>query len=423
MKFISTRNSTPSFSLDMALLAGLAPDGGLFVPETLPQINRADFNPAMPFAAFASQLLHPFFASSQLENALPAICERAFNFTIPLTQVDASTWELELFHGPTLSFKDVGARFLAECLSLLSNQKPITLLVATSGDTGSAVAAAFYQKPGVTAVILYPEGQISKRQAHQINCWGENILSLAVKGSFDDCQHLVKSAFADPNWKDMGLCTANSVNIGRLLPQMSYYAYTSLQFYLAHQQPAGFIIPTGNLGNATAAYWAKAMGFPIREIVLATNANQVISDYLVTGDFKPRASINTLANAMDVGKPSNFERLQYLFPSWPHFKQEANTFSVSDEAIKETIKENYKIHQRFICPHTATAYNTRKQLSSEPWINVATAHPCKFDDIIKPLLNQVPPIPLAMEKLLARPCHERVVENDLNAIKRMKMMH
>lgn len=332
--------------------------------------------------------------------------------------MNETDYVLELFHGPTLSFKDIGARFLAECLDVL--EKKITIMVATSGDTGSAVAGAFYQKKNINVIILYPKGKISTRQEHQITCWGDNVLALAVEGTFDDCQRLVKTAFLDPWWQThLHVSSANSINIGRLLPQMTYFAYHSFQFYREYNAMPGFIIPTGNLGHATAAYWAKLMGFPIREIVLATNANQPIADYLKTGEFKPRESVATLANAMDVGNPSNFERLTYLYPHWEFFKKQVKLVSASDTDIKKMIKEIYQEYGRIICPHTATAFFARHAFADEPWIMVATADPCKFEEVIEPLIGQSIPLPMQMEVMLRKPSVIKVVKPKLSEIQKM----
>jgi threonine synthase len=324
---------------------------------------------------------------------------------------------LELFHGPTCSFKDFGARFLAECLNDATHCKK-TILVATSGDTGSAVASAFYRKINYKVIILYPEGQISAKQEQQMTCWDDNIFSFAVKGSFDQCQQLVKLAFQDPDCQSTAeLSSANSINIGRLLPQMVYYAYSSLQFYQNNKLKAGFIIPSGNLGNATADYWAKAMGFPIREIVLATNSNRVISDYLNSGYYQSRPSIETLANAMDVGNPSNFERLSQLFGSFDRFKENVTAVSVNDEAIRQTIYHSYKQYHYICCPHTATAFHVRNQLDNQPWIVVATADPCKFDELIEPIINTKIPVAPQLQQLSDRPNKRLRVEASIDAIR------
>jgi len=418
MRFISTRNSNIHKTLSEAIQLGLAEDGGLFVPELFPTLDLNTFTVDLSFPDFAEQLLKPFFQEDILEKELPMICKNAFSFPVPLTKVNVDTFLLELFHGPTSSFKDFGARFLAECLEILSAQHKTTILVATSGDTGSAVASAFYRKANIQVIILYPKGKISERQEHQIACWDTNVVALAVDGSFDDCQRMVKQAFQDVWWrKHLHLSSANSINIARLLPQMTYYAYTSVHFYHQYKTEPGFIIPSGNLGHATAAYWAKKLGFPIREIFLATNANKVVPDYLASGDFNPRPSVATLANAMDVGNPSNFERLQDFFPTFDSFKKNVTAISVTDAEIKKTIQEYYEKYKIMICPHTATGCYMRKQLSDQPWIIAATADPAKFDDIIESTIHQTAPVSAQLQVLLDKFVHIFEIENKLDAIK------
>lgn len=416
MNYISTRDQSVSLTLSAAIQQGLAKDGGLFVPERMPAIDYAHFLADMSYSEFAHKLLEVFFKTDKLAESLPTICQRTFDFPVPLKQLNDNTFALELFHGPTSSFKDFGARFLAECLGATADCKK-TILVATSGDTGSAVASAFYRKKHYRVIILYPDGQISAKQERQITCWDDNIFAFAVNGNFDQCQHLVKSAFANPYWQSLGIGSANSINIGRLLPQLTWYAYTSLQFYKKFTHKPGFIIPSGNLGNATAAFWAKAMGFPIREIVLATNANKVIPEYLHSGLYQPAPGITTFANAMDVGNPSNIERLNHLFPSFNHFKDNVSAVSVTDEEIKQTIKNIYEQYNYIICPHTATAFHVRQQLDKQAWIIAATADACKFDELIEPLINTKVPIAPQLQQLLDRPNKITRVAASLDAIK------
>ncbi|MEE9452570.1 MAG: threonine synthase, partial [Gammaproteobacteria bacterium] len=408
-----TRNDKSKTTLSQAILSGLADDGGLFIPSTFPKINASEFDASEPFAAFAQRLLAPYFDNDPLSNHLAAHCQQAFNFPVPLKALTENTFIMELFHGPTLSFKDFGARFLGECLNQLATDKKITILVATSGDTGSAVASALYQKPNINVVILYPKGKVSPSQEHQLTCWDDNVLALKVKGNFDDCQHIVKALFAQG---DNQFSSANSINIGRLLPQMSYYAYCSTQIFQQQGIKPGFIVPSGNLGNVTAAFWAKTMGFPIGDIVLATNANQVLSDYLKTGDYQPRASIATLANAMDVGKPSNFERLQHLYRDFDEFKAHISAFSIGDDAIKRAIADCYQNTGKIICPHTATAYAVRQQLPDQPWVIAATAHPCKFASIIEPIIGRPVPMAAQLKDLLSRDTHAIEVAADVDQV-------
>ena len=418
MNFISTRNPEIVRTLSAAIQEGLAADGGLFVPESMPMIDSNSFPPDLTYPMFASRLLAHFFNTDSLASKLDALCEQAFNFPIPLKQLDSNLFVLELFHGPTSSFKDIGARFLAECLNETADCHK-TIMVATSGDTGSAVASAFHRKENYRAVILYPDGQVSAKQEHQMTCWDENIFAFAVDGTFDQCQKLVKSAFFDPEWQKAGeLSSANSINIGRLLPQMTYYAYSSMEFYRKYGISPGYIIPSGNLGNATAAYWAKAMGFPIREIVLATNANRVLTDYLNSAHYQAQPSITTIANAMDVGDPSNLERLNHVFNTFENFKKHVNAISVTDDAIRKTIIHIYKQYQYISCPHTATAFHAHSQLDKQPWIVIATADPCKFDETIEPLINSKIPLAPQLKQILDMPNKIRRVCANLGAIKK-----
>lgn len=416
MQFHSTLNPLPQLDFITAMETGLASDGGLFVPKTFPQLALAEFSTSLSYPQFANKLLQHFI-SAPLQDELTNICQQAFNFPIPLQQMNANTWLLELFHGPTLSFKDVGARFIAECMQRIPTTKPITILVATSGDTGSAVAAAFADKPAIRVIVLFPQGKISQRQQQQITCWQNNVLAIAVKGDFDDCQRMVKAAFTNAWWQDsFKLSTANSINIARLLPQMVYYAYNSVHFQDQHDVAPGFIIPSGNLGNVTAAYWAKTMGFPIREITIATNANRPLTQYLATGEFKALPTEITLANAMDVGNPSNFARLHYLFPDFAQFKSQVSAIRIDDTQITQAIQQAYQREQALLCPHTATAYFARQSLSQQPWIIAATAHPCKFENVLEPIIGAaVPPTP-ELQALLNRPHQHETIVAELDAL-------
>jgi threonine synthase len=287
MKYFSTRGAGP-VSLDEALRSGIASDGGLFLPEQLPGFEVADFDAADSIVEVAAVLLKPFFSGSELESDIDEILAETFGFPIPTTDLvfgDRNASLLELYHGPTAAFKDVGAGFLAACLSRLEGDvdSPLTILVATSGDTGGAVAAAFDQRPGMRVAVLYPDSRVSERQEHQLCCWSDNVISLKVNGSFDDCQALVKEAMADQELTELHrFSSANSINIGRLLPQSTYYADASLRHFRRTGNKPGFIIPTGNLGNAFACIMAREMGLPIGPIILATNANKTIVDYFAT---------------------------------------------------------------------------------------------------------------------------------------------
>lgn len=400
MRYLSTRGGPP-VALERAIMSGTAPDGGLYVPERLPQQAASTFVTGRNLAETAGQLLAPFFAGSSLEPGLSGIAAEALNFPVPLRRLEGSTQGLsvlELFHGPTAAFKDVGARFLAATMRRIIAagqvvQPPVTIIVATSGDTGGAVAAAYHRQPGIRVVVLFPEGRVSARQQHQLTCWGDNIISLAVRGEFDDCQRLAKECFADAGVnRQHQLSSANSINVGRLLPQAAYYAQASLEHYQATGDLTSFIIPTGNLGNGFACVWARQMGMPIDRIVLATNANTTIPDFLATGQWLPRTSVATLASAMDVGNPSNMERLRFLCGDVAGLRAAVSATTVSDADIRAAIIDEYRRHGLPWCPHTATAFHVYRQLSETErrerhWAVVATAHAAKFDTIVEPLLG------------------------------------
>ncbi|MEX2125140.1 MAG: threonine synthase [Woeseia sp.] len=413
MKFTSTRNRQSS-SLDAALVSGIAPDGGLFVPERLPKFSSDDFGDASSVVDVAKVLLTPFFDGSTLEPDLEAIIGETFSFPIPLTELPVAAGHahlLELFHGPTAAFKDVGAGFLAACLSRLQTgeTKPLTILVATSGDTGGAVAAAFNARPDIRVVVLFPDGRVSERQARQLTCWGDNVLSLAVQGTFDDCQALVKEAMADPDLSSRHrFSSANSINVGRLLPQCTYYAYASLARYRETGRKPSFIVPTGNLGNGLALILARQMGLPVGDVILATNANRVIADFLDSGEWLPRDGIPTLASAMDVGNPSNMERLRTMFGDAAALHRIMRVISVTDEQIEQQIREGHSEFGFALCPHTATAGYVYRRLDNEErrmkdWIIVATAHPAKFEQTVEPLIGRTLPVPDSLREILGRP--------------------
>jgi threonine synthase len=412
LRYPSTRGASPAATLSEAIAAGLAPDGGLYVPEHLPQLSVEDFKRDGTLAETATTLLAPFFAGDALERELPAICKEALTFPTPLRALPhhAKTSVLELFHGPTAAFKDVGARFLAACLRRLraGNTSRLTILVATSGDTGAAVGAAFHGQLGVDVVILYPDGRVSPRQAHQLGCFGDNVQALRVQGRFDDCQRMVKAALNDSALQAQSpLSSANSISLGRLLPQMSYYAHAALTWWHAHQEALNLIVPTGNLGNALAAVWVRQMGLPIGQIRLACNANATLPDFFAGSDYAPRQAVATLANAMDVGAPSNFERLRWTFPRAEDLRGQLQAQSVDDRTICEVIAKHAREHGEVFCPHTATGMHVLDKLRAAgddlPWAVVATAHPAKFESVVEPLIGKPLEVPDALAAMLKRP--------------------
>ncbi|MFL6257535.1 MAG: threonine synthase [Pyrinomonadaceae bacterium] len=415
MKYVSTRSSSPSVGLSEAIQTGLAPDGGLYVPEHFPKFKVEDFAGLEALSGIAEKFLAPFFEDDELSVHLPDICQEAFNFNVPLVSLDESTALLELFHGPTAAFKDVGARFLAACVSRLPGRR--TVLVATSGDTGGAVAAAFSGRANVEVRILFPKGLVSPRQQKQLTCWGAGVRAFAVRGDFDDCQRVVKAAFADRDLKRArGLLSANSINLGRLLPQAAYHAAASLWYLRRHGERAGFVVPTGNLGNAVAAFWARAAGLPIREIALATNANRAVPDYFDSGAWAAHATVRTLANAMDVGNPSNIERLLQLHPDFDQLKSFARAFTVSDEELERVISGEFERHGRVFDPHTAAAVRVRELLATPHWVVVATAHPAKFESIVEPLVGREVETPPALAALLDKESLCEEIEPSLESL-------
>jgi len=424
MRFVSTRGAAPAVSLSAAITDGIAADGGLFVPEHLPKLSWSDFPRSPSLPALAELLIAPFAAGDPLGDDLAAICREAFTFSAPLVPLERARGNasvLELFHGPTCAFKDFGARFLAAALERLHGfGRTVTILVATSGDTGGAVAAAFHRRPWVEVVLLYPRGLVSPRQAQQLSCWGDNVRTFAVDGTFDDCQRTVKEAFRDPALAaSRRLSSANSINAGRLLPQMVYYAAASLAIWDRERRKANFIVPSGNLGNVTACIWAREAGLPIGDIVLATNENRAVTDFLGSGVWEPRASIATLASAMDVGNPSNLERLRNLFPH--DLERRVSAHLVTDEQIRSVIRQDASTLGYVWDPHGATAASVYHQLPADrrddPWVLVATAHPAKFNEIVEPLIGRQIPVPPALARLLSLPRIEENLEPTLDALR------
>jgi threonine synthase len=428
MRFASSRGGAPLVSLSQAMAQGLAPDGGLYVPSEMPTIDLQALPTRSSLPEIARLSLARFFTGDGLRDELGAITHAALNFPAPTTPVAAARdplFVLELYHGPTAAFKDFGARFLAECQQRLQSAafaQPLTVLVATSGDTGGAVAAAFYRRAWARVVILYPKGLVSPRQERQLTCWGENVLSLRVDGTFDKCQGLVKKAFRDPKLsRTHRFSSANSINIGRLLPQMVYYIASSLKVAASTGKKPSYIIPAGNLGNACAALWARAMGFPLARIILAHNLNRTVPDFLATGRWQPRPSIATLASAMDVGDPSNMERIRSLYPTWETMREHLSAESVDDVTIRSRIGGDFMQFGREWCPHTATAAEVYNRLSIEdkrdqPWVVVATAHPAKFNEIVEPIIGRPIAVPKSLSDLLRLREHRADMPPTLEAL-------
>ena len=442
MLFHSTRQlphgPTTTTGFAQALLKGLAPDGGLYVPQQWPVHQAAalcerialppeQYLTAAGLARIGALFLAPLVEGSELAGQLPAITAQAFSFPAPLVPLDAGghLGVLELFHGPTAAFKDFGARFLAACMSRLRTpgERVLNILVATSGDTGGAVAAAFHRLPGMEVSVLFPKGLVTPTQEHQLTCWGDNVKAFRVRGSFDDCQAMVKSAFMDAQLKQrFELSSANSINLGRLLPQAVYYAAASLKGWSEHGEPVSFVVPSGNLGNSVAALWARRLGMPIGEIVLAHNVNRTVPDLLESGSFTPRPSIPTLASAMDVGNPSNLERLCSLYPDLNELRATISADVVTDEQIRTRIRSDFGTYGQIWCPHTATAAEVYARLPAARrqqgrWVLVATAHPAKFREIVEPLIGRSVTVPASLARLFELPANAVEIAADLDALR------
>lgn len=416
MRYYSLNNRSHLLGFREATLGGQAPDKGLYYPERIPELPSGFFArlAELSDAEIAYTVIHPFVGDAIPEAALQSIVEETVNFPIPLVRINESSYALELFHGPTLAFKDIGARFMSRCLGhfVNSRQKKITVLVATSGDTGGAVANGFYGVEGVDVVILYPSGKVSSVQEKQLTTLGRNIRALEVEGSFDDCQQMVKTAFLD---KDLAgrltLTSANSINVARWLPQQFYYFFALKQW--PHEQPPVISVPSGNFGNICAGLLAHLTGLPVRYLIAACNANAVVPAFMESGTYVPRKAVPTISNAMDVGDPSNFVRILELFHhNFPELKKRLSSISVSDDQTKTTLLDVHRNYGYLLDPHGAVGYFALEHYLSryplEKGIVLETAHPVKFYDVVEPLTGTPVEIPdqisgmLSSEKISVR---------------------
>ena len=426
MTFTSTRGGEEVFTFREAILQGLAPDGGLLHPTSTPDL-RDVFNALaseISFSRMAERVFLSLLASEVPEKSVSRIVERAFPFSPVLTPLHDGILLLELFHGPSFAFKDFGACFLASCIEEFfeGEGEEAVVLVATSGDTGSAVARAFYKKRNVRVVILYPSGRISTLQEKQLTVLGENITSLEVEGSFDDCQRIVKEAFGDEELnRRLKLTSANSINLGRLIPQALYYIFAYLR--TGEREGPVFVVPSGNFGNLTAGVYAWSWGLPVRRFIAATNSNDVVPEYLDTGIFKARPSVSTLSNAMDVGNPSNLERLLAVFNGqWSGVRGLIGGEVVTDEETLETIARVRHRNGIFIDPHTAVGCMAAERLQKEQTgkvVVLSTAHPAKFTETVFKATGENPALPAALEKIMHLPKLSLKIDNSLPALKKV----
>lgn len=432
MKYYSTNNKNNKVSFKDAVINGLADDGGLFMPSEIMRIHDSFFENISRYSFkeisfyVAGKLINSDLPKAELEN----IINSSITFNAPLVSLNKQINILELFHGPTLAFKDFGARFMANTLSYLNknSNKGITVLVATSGDTGSAVANGFYNVDGINVILLYPSEKVSNIQEQQLTTLDKNITALEVLGTFDDCQRLVKQAFLDNQITSRKkLSSANSINIARLLPQSFYYFYAYAQLEDKNLQNI-ISVPSGNFGNLTAGLIAKKMGLPINTFIAATNSNDVFPKYLETSEYQPKPSIKTISNAMDVGDPSNFKRILDLYNNdYQNIKNDIYSERFSDEETISGMKEVYSNYNYIIDPHGAVGYSALKSfanknnLKSFNGIILETAHPAKFADVVESALNVKIGIPERLKKCLSKEKHSVKISNDYKDFKEFLM--
>jgi threonine synthase len=426
MKYYSLNKTAPIADFKEATIRGLAPDKGLYFPESIPKHHRDFFEEINKYSdeEIAFKIIEPYTDDTIPENELKRIVAETINFEIPLKKVSENIFSLELFHGPTLAFKDIGARFMSRCLGYFvkNNDKKITVLVATSGDTGGAVANGFFNVDGVEVVILYPTGKVSSVQEKQLVTLGNNIHALEIKGTFDDCQQMVKQAFSDKYLNEkLFLTSANSINVARWLPQQFYYLFAWKQWNDKNNPPV-ISVPSGNFGNICAGILAHISGLPVKHFIAACNANKVVPDFLQTQNFQPQKAIATISNAMDVGNPSNFVRILELFNhQFSDLKKMLSSYSISDKETRETIKAVFENENYLLDPHGAVAWSAlKKYLNQHPQQKgffLETAHPVKFYDVVEPVIQQKISIPEIIKSILQKEKQSLKMEPDFEMLK------
>ena len=423
MNYYSTNNKKSAVSLKEAVLKGLAPDNGLYMPESVPVLPESFFEslPEKSFQQIAYEVAHALLQDDVPADELEKMIKRTITFDAPLVEIEKNVFSLELYHGPTLAFKDFGARFMSQLLGYFAKEekREIVILVATSGDTGSAVANGFLGVPGIRVVVLYPSGKVSDIQEKQFTTLGQNITALEVDGSFDDCQRLVKEAFLDEELnKKFFLTSANSINIARLIPQSFYYFYAWSR--LKNRNNVVFSVPSGNFGNLTAGLIAKRMGLRISHFVASTNRNDIVPQYLETGIFNPKPSQATVSNAMDVGNPSNFARMMDLYANdLNKIKADITGYRLSDEETKQVMREVYETSNYILDPHGAVGYlGLKKYLADHTeatGVFLETAHPAKFLEVVEYTLKTEIKIPEKLKQFVkgnkkSIPCSKDLVQ-------------
>lgn len=412
MQFYSTTHQSPDVSLREAVFRGLPPDNGLYMPERIPTLPSAFFDKieSLTLPEIAFEVAHALLGEDVPAGELRRIIDTAISFEVPTVELEPGVFVLELFHGPSMAFKDFGARFMAALMSyfLQKEAQEINILVATSGDTGGAVAQGFFQTPGIRVTILYPTGKVSDIQEKQLTTLGGNVTALEVDGTFDDCQRLVKQAFLDPELRrQFNLASANSINISRLVPQMFYYfaAYAQLKKW---GKPLVFSVPSGNFGNLSAGLMAWRMGLPVKQFIAATNLNHVVPDYLASGQYAPQPSVETISNAMDVGNPSNFVRMKLLAgEEWEAVRSLVTGRFYDDAQTRQAIRDVHERTGYVLCPHTAVAYLAltnylRSTDESVTGVVLSTAHPAKFLPTVEESIGKKLPLPPRLADLLGK---------------------
>lgn len=438
MKYYSTGHNAPKATLEKAIVKGLAEDRGLYMPEVIRLLPKSFFEDIenYSFHEIAFQVASAFFGDDIESEALSQIVKQTLSFDCPIVEVENNIFSLELFHGPTLAFKDVGARFMARALQYYiskatneqGDRKGMNVLVATSGDTGAAVANGFWGVEGIHVFVLYPKGKVSKIQECQFTTLNNNITALEVDGVFDDCQSLVKTAFMDEELNSrINITSANSINVARFLPQAFYYFYAYAQLRRLNRIPAGinelvFCTPSGNFGNITAGLFAQQMGLPVKRFIAANNANDVFFNYLTSGVYQPRPSVQTIANAMDVGDPSNFVRIKELFKgSWSEIKQHIDGITYNDDMIKDTIYRCYHENKYLLDPHGACGFQALKDklAPNEIGVFLETAHPAKFKKTIDDILSGDIPIPQRLQNFMQGTKQSIELKNDYQTLRQV----
>ncbi len=409
MQYYSTNHQSPKVDFKQATINGQAPDKGLYFPEQIPLLSKEFIENIANYSneEIAYEVIKPYVSDAIPEQELRKIVNETINFNIPLIKVTDAIFSLELYHGPTLAFKDIGARFMSRCLGYFVKNlsKKVTVLVATSGDTGGAVANGFFDVDGVDVVILYPSGKVSSVQEKQLTTLGKNIHALEVAGTFDDCQQMVKQVFTDAALnKKLFLTSANSINVARWLPQQFYYFFAYKQWLLKNNPPV-IAVPSGNFGNICAGILAYVSGLPVKHFIAACNANDIVPSFMQTEKYEPKKAIATISNAMDVGNPSNFIRILEIFQhQFIDLKKVLSSYSISDEETKSTLQKVYQTEGYLLDPHGAVGYYALQQYlqnnPTEKGIVLETAHPVKFYDVVEPVIGEAVPIPVTVQQQL-----------------------